>query len=277
MAKIKQKIGFIGVGQMSLALASGFLNKKVVEPAQVFACDIHTPSLDRFIKITGGTPLSGAHDIVKESDIVFLGVKPFQMDSLLNDLSKRASIQKLFQERFFITIAAGMPMATYGKYLGTATRMARVMPNTPCQVGQAASGICLSHSATSEDMELVHTLFDTVGVTVDVPESQMDALTGLSGSGPAFVFIMIEALSDAGVRMGLSRETATKMAAQTLKGAAEMVLRTGEHPAVLKDRVTSPGGTTIAGISELEKGGLRAVLIAAVTAATERSIAIAKK
>lgn len=277
MAKTAKKIGFIGVGQMALALASGFLSKKIIEPSQLFACDIHAPSLERFVKMTKATALDGAHSVVQESDVIFLGVKPFQMDSLLSDLSKRGSVQKLFANRFFITIAAGIQLSTYGKYLGNSTRMARVMPNTPCQVGQAATGICISPAATAEDAELVQMLFDTVGITVSVPETQMDALTGLSGSGPAFVFIMAEALADAGVRAGISRDNAIKLAAQTLKGAAEMILRTGEHPAVLKDRVTSPGGTTIAGIAALEEHGLRAALLAAVKASTERSIELAKQ
>jgi pyrroline-5-carboxylate reductase len=155
-------------------------------------------------------------------------------------------------------------------------RLVRVMPNTPCLVGQGACGYCLGENATAEDGRLVEQLLGSVGLAYRVDEKLLDAVTGLSGSGPAFVYMVVEALSDGGVRMGIPRPVATALAAQTVRGAAEMVLATGEHTGVLKDRVTSPGGTTIAGIQALESGGLRAALMAAVEAATRRSIELGK-
>jgi pyrroline-5-carboxylate reductase len=159
-----------------------------------------------------------------------------------------------------------------GKGLASGVRLVRLMPNTPCLVGQSASGYCLGPNATPADGQLVAQLLGAVGKAFAVDEKMLDAVTGLSGSGPAFVYIMIEALSDGGVRMGLPRDVAAALAAQTVRGAAEMVISSGEHPAVLKDRVASPGGTTIAGLQALEAGGVRAALISAVEAATRRSI-----
>lgn len=274
---IQQKIGFIGVGQMALGLAGGFLGKKLIDKSQLFAYDIFPPSGERFRKATGAQLLDSSHSVVEEASVIFLGVKPYQMGTLLSDLSQKREIVKMFPQKLFVSIAAGLPMATYAKYLGNSSRMARVMPNAPAMVLQASSGYCLSPTATKEDADLVRTLLEAVGMAVEIPEWQMDALTGLSGSGPAFVYIIIEALSDAGVKHGLSRDHANKLAAQTLKGAAEMMLRTGEHPAVLKDRVTSSGGTTIAGIHALESAGIRAAIFDAVTAATKRSAEISKE
>jgi pyrroline-5-carboxylate reductase len=171
-----------------------------------------------------------------------------------------------------VSIAAGVRLASLAEWLGSAVRLVRVMPNTPCLVGQGACAYSLGEHATPEDGALVGRLLGALGATWQVEEKLLDAVTGLAGSGPAFVYVMIEALSDAGVKMGLPRHIATEMAARTLRGAAEMVLTTHEHPAVLKDRVASPGGTTIAGLQALESGGLRAALMAAVEAATRRSI-----
>ncbi len=171
-----------------------------------------------------------------------------------------------------VSIAAGIRLAVLSAGLGDGVRLIRVMPNTPCLVGLGACGYCLGARATPQDGTLVEQLLGAVGLAFQVDEPLLDVVTGLSGSGPAFVYIMIEALSDGGVRMGLTRKMATALAAQTVRGAAEMVLRSGEHPGVLKDRVTSPGGTTIAGIAALESGGCGPHLMAAVQAATRRSI-----
>ncbi len=203
--------------------------------------------------------------------VVFLAVKPQQMGKLLGELRAEVSPQKLV-----VSIAAGVRLSVLAEGLGGEARLVRVMPNTPCLVGKGASAYCLGGKAAAEDGKLVGQLLGAVGVAFQVEEHLLDAVTGLSGSGPAFVYLMIEALSDGGVRMGLSRAVATALAAQTLRGAAEMVLATGEHPGVLKDRVTSPGGTTIAGLAALESGGVRAALIDAVRAATERSIALGR-
>jgi pyrroline-5-carboxylate reductase len=170
-----------------------------------------------------------------------------------------------------ISIAAGVTLSALSQALGDRVRLVRVMPNTPCLVGQGASGFAMGRAATQEDAALTMSLLSTVGIAVQVPESLLDAVTGLSGSGPAYAFEMIEALSDGGVFAGLPRDVATRLAAQTLLGAAKMVLATGQHPGALKDAVASPGGTTIAGLHELERGGLRGTLMNAVVAATRRS------
>ena len=170
-----------------------------------------------------------------------------------------------------MSIAAGVRLATLADRLGGGLRLVRVMPNTPCLVGQGATAYSLGGLATAKDGELVRQLLSAVGIACQVDEKLLDAVTGLSGSGPAFVYVMIEALSDGGVRMGLPRNIATTLAVQTVSGAAALVAQSGEHPAVLKDRVASPGGTTIAGLQALEEYGLRAALMAAVEAAARRA------
>ena len=198
--------------------------------------------------------------------MIVLAVKPQNVPAVLADLRGRIGGEKLL-----ISIVAGVRLAVLADGLGDG-RLARVMPNMPCLVGASASAYSLGPSATAADGELVAKLLGAVGRAFAVEERLLDAVTGLSGSGPAFVFVMIEALADGGVRMGLPRTVATALAAQTCQGAAAMVLATGEHPAALKDRVASPGGTTIAGLQALEAGGLRAALMAAVEAATRRAV-----
>jgi pyrroline-5-carboxylate reductase len=178
---------------------------------------------------------------------------------------------KVTSQHLVVSIAAGIPLKTLIAGLGPQARLVRVMPNTPCLVGASASGFALGGAATKEDSALVEQLLSAVGVAVPVEEKLLDAVTGLSGSGPAYVYQIIEALSDGGVRVGLPRAVATKLAAQTVLGAAKMVLETEQHPGILKDAVASPGGTTIAGLHELERGGLRAALMNAVESATNRS------
>jgi pyrroline-5-carboxylate reductase len=183
-----------------------------------------------------------------------------------------AEISSDVQSRhLLISIAAGVPLRTFAAALGSQARLARVMPNTPCLVGAGASAYALGGGATVDDGKLVSRLLSTVGIAVELPEHMLDAVTGLSGSGPAYVYQMIEALSDGGLLMGLPRDVATRLASQTVLGAAQMVIQTGEAPAVLKDAVASPGGTTIAGLHALETAGLRAALMNAVQAATLRS------
>jgi pyrroline-5-carboxylate reductase len=182
----------------------------------------------------------------------------------------------LGSRHLIVSIAAGISLRQLADSLGSERRLVRVMPNMPCLVGASASGYAPGESATPEDVNLVDRLLNAVGRAFRLPEHLLDAVTGLSGSGPAFVYVMIEALSDGGVRMGLPREVATALAAQTVFGAAKMVLETGAHPAVLKDMVASPGGTTIAGLHALEQRGLRLALMDAVEAATRRSIELGK-
>jgi len=262
---LEKSIGFIGAGQMASALGAGFVHAGIVTPHRIYAYDVSTDALAKFSRAAGSTACGTLEELVQKSDIIFLAVKPQQMEDVLGVLENLEKTSKLF-----ISIAAGVSLWNLTKQLGEKTPIVRVMPNTPCLIGSGASGFCLSESVSETEIQTVRMLLETVGVAVQVPECLMNAITGLSGSGPAFGYVMIEAMSDAGVKLGLPRVTATKLAAQTLKGAAEMVLQTGDHPGVLKDRVASPGGTTIAGLIALEDASLRSALIAAVLAATRR-------
>jgi pyrroline-5-carboxylate reductase len=250
---------------MATALAKGLIDSGFVPASSVLGADPHPEARRAFADATGARATERNAEVVA-AEVVFLAVKPQQMPGLLRQLAADARHATLF-----VSVAAGVPIATYTKALGEESRIVRVMPNTPCLVGAGASAYALGGAATPADGDLVRSMLETVGVAVAVPEGLLDAVTGLSGSGPAYAYQIIEALSDGGVRVGLPRDVATKLAAQTVLGAAKMVLETGEHPGALKDAVTSPGGTTIAGLHELERGGLRAALMNAVQVATERS------
>lgn len=264
------QIGFIGAGRMATALAQGLIAAGLADRQSLAASDASPAAIEQFAKSTGCRAVSDNAQVAQQCDVLFLAVKPQQMGAVLQELRGLTTARHLV-----VSIAAGVPLARMSAVLGEAPRLVRVMPNTPCLVGEGASAFCLGPSATSDDAQLVKELLSSVGKAFELPETLLDAVTGLSGSGPAFVYQVIEALSDGGVRMGLPRDVATALAAQTVRGAAEMVLATGEHPAVLKDQVTSPGGTTIAGLQALEAGGLRAALIAAVEAAARRSTELA--
>lgn len=264
---LKQQIGLIGAGQMATALGQGFVKAGLIAPESLLAADPDADALKRFAGVTGGRTTKDNAQVAQESDVVFLAVKPQQMAGVLAGLRGKVTAEELV-----VSIAAGIRLSVLAEGLGDGARLVRVMPNTPCLVGQGACGFCLGGKATAEDARLVEQLLGAVGIAYQLDEKLLDAVTGLSGSGPAFVYVIIEALSDGGVRMGLPRKVATALAAQTVRGAAEMVAATGEHPGVLKDRVASPGGTTIAGLQALEAGGLRAALMAAVETATRRSV-----
>lgn len=260
-------VGFVGAGRMATALARGFVNGALTAD-RVVAVDPSAEARAAFGQSVGhDVRVDEAAKVDLDADVLILAVKPQVMPAALSGLA-----EDLRPEQLIVSIAAGVSLATLEESLPEGTRVIRVMPNTPCLVGAGACGISSGTHATSDDVDLVCQLLASVGIVEVIPEKLMDALTGLSGSGPAYVFQIIEALSDGGVRMGLPRQTATRLAAQTLLGAAQMVLETGEHPGELKDAVTSPGGTTIAGIHELEAGGLRVALMNAVQAAAERSI-----
>lgn len=261
------KIGFLGAGKMARAMASGFCQAGLIDPTSIWAADPVETILQDFTKLVpGAIVLEDNKEVVRQCDVVVLSVKPQIVFTVAESIRPNVTADKLF-----VSIAAGVQLSVLAEALAT-RRLIRVMPNTPCLVGQSAAGFCPLDGANSDDVHLVTRLLESVGFAVRLDESLLDAVTGLSGSGPAFVYMMIEALSDGGVRMGLPRAAATALAAHTLRGAAEMVLQTGRHPAELKDEVTSPGGTTVAGLQALEKGGFRAALIAAVETATKRSI-----
>ena len=251
---------------MGRALARGFVTAGLTVGNQVSTADPLAAAREDFCRtVPEAQALASAVDVVANSDVVFLCVKPQQMKDVMRDVRPAVTAEKLI-----VSIAAGVTLRTLAEGLAS-ERVVRVMPNTPCLIGQCAAAYCLAGGASDDDGRLVGRLLRSVGVAFELDEKLLDAVTGLSGSGPAFVYVIIEALSDGGVRMGLPRDVATALAAQTVRGAAEMVLTGGEHPAVLKDRVASPGGTTIAGLTQMEQGGLRGTLIAAVTAATRRA------
>lgn len=256
---------------MATALAQGFLNAGLVRAEGLFAADISPEARARFAQETGGTAVASNGEVAARADVLFLSVKPQHMSVVLNEIAGAVTDQHLV-----VSIAAGVPLERLAEALGSQRRLIRVMPNTPCLVGASASAYATGGAATDDDARLIEGMLSSVGIAVQVPESLLDGVTGLSGSGPAYVYQVIEALSDGGVRVGLPRDVATRLAAQTVLGAAQMVLQTGLHPGVLKDAVTSPGGTTIAGLHALEQGGLRGCLIDAVVAATERSRELAQ-
>ncbi len=263
---MNHSIGFVGAGQMARALATGFVEAGKTSARQISACDPVQSAREGMGAAVPGSALHiDAAQVIGDSDIVFLAVKPQHVSSVFQQLERIDTSSCLF-----VSILAGITLPRLTAGLHT-ERVVRVMPNTPCLVGAGAAGYCLGPAASPEDDDLVRELLEAVGVACLVPESLMDAVTGLSGSGPAFVYQVIEALSDGGVRVGLPRDVATRLAAQTVLGAAKMVLETGEHPGKLKDRVASPGGTTIAGLHALETGALRATLINAVQQSTARS------
>jgi pyrroline-5-carboxylate reductase len=204
--------------------------------------------------------------VVAASDVVFIAVKPQYVAPVLREVRPQ-----LTKDHIIVSIAAGVTLNTLKEAAGEDARIVRVMPNTPCLVGETAAAMCLGGRADENDAEIISTLLSAVGKIYKVDEKLLSAVTGLSGSGPAYVFVMIEALADGGVRAGLPRDIAQQLAAQTVLGSAKMVVETGKHPGVLKDMVTSPAGTTIAGVHELERAGVRAAFINAVYAACQRA------
>lgn len=265
------RFGFIGAGRMATALARGLLSQGLADPERIVASDPLPTAAEAFTQATGAAAIDEGSQVAARSDCLFLAVKPRHMATALGQLAGR-----LTERHLVISVAAGVPLDAIAHMLGGGPRLVRVMPNTPCLIGQGASAYCLGPGATAADAQLVGRLLGAVGRAIEVDEKLLDAVTGLSGSGPAFVYLMIEALSDGGVRMGLPRDAALTLAAQTVRGAAEMVLATGEHPATLKDHVASPGGTTMAGLHALEAAGVRGALMNAVEAATLRSIELGK-
>jgi pyrroline-5-carboxylate reductase len=261
---ITQRIGFIGGGNMAEAIIRGLLAAGM-EKEQILAAD---PSEERRTLLSSTFDIAVGTDnrqLVEGSDVVILAVKPQVHRQVLADLSRDQ------EGRLFISIMAGVRTTALEDILGSADRVVRVMPNTPALVLAGAAAVAGGKRATEADIALTRAIFATTGETVVIGEQLMDAVTGLSGSGPAYVFSFIEALSDAGVKNGLPRDTATRLAAQTVLGAARLLLETGEHPAVLREKVTSPGGTTIAGLHAMEDKGFRAAVMAAVDAAVRRS------
>ncbi|MEO6788569.1 MAG: pyrroline-5-carboxylate reductase [Chthoniobacteraceae bacterium] len=277
------KLGFIGCGKMAAALIKGVIKSGVCKPEEITASDVHAPSAEKLCGETGVTIAASNPEVVATSDAIVLAVKPGDALPAIQSVTTQAmesSMRWAWQgggakgSKLLISIVAGLPIASLEKAVGEKLRIIRVMPNTPALVLAGASAFALGTQATEDDATVAQKIFGGVGLALRVKETLLDAVTGLSGSGPAYVYTIIEAMADGGVLMGLPRDLALQLAAKTVAGAAEMVLQSGLHPAALRDQVASPGGTTIAGIEALESGGLRAALIAAVRAAAERSAAL---
>lgn len=267
-----KKIGVIGGGKMGGVLISGIISRKLISAGNIAVSDTVTERLEDLRKTYGVYTTDDNKKVTKLSDIIILAVKPQNMSEVIEDISSA-----FHQSKLIISIAAGISTKFIEGLLKKKARVIRVMPNTPALIGEGAAALTCGAHATDEDLDMACHIFESVGITVNVKEELMDAVTGLSGSGPAYGFLIIEALTDAGVNLGLSRDTALKLSAQTIMGAAKLCLTGNRHPAELKDMVTSPGGTTIAGLKALEEGKLRATLMAAVEAAASRSRELGSK
>ena len=263
---LERTIAFLGAGNMAEALIKGLLRAGTARPESLIATGRREERLETLRRAYGVRTTLDNVAAVREADVVVLAVKPQALDKVLLQVAPAADMKKLF-----ISVAAGVPISMMEKRLGQGVRLVRTMPNTPSLVGAGACALSKGEHASEEDMAVASRIFQSVGITTVVEENLLDAVTGLSGSGPAYIFLVIEALSDAGVKVGLPRYTALKLAAQTVLGSAQLLIETNAHPGQLKDQVTSPGGTAIAGLHTLEAGGLRTTLINAVEAATRRS------
>lgn len=265
--KLAEKIGFIGGGKMAEALIKGILDVELVNADQIMVADPDLSRRDLLKKSFSVAVSADGNDIVKKSEVVILAVKPQVMGKLLDQLNK--SIGK---EHLIISIAAGIPISFIeGSLAGSGCRVVRVMPNTPALIQQGASALSPGSRVKDNDLEIARSIFDAIGISLVLDEVYLDAVTGLSGSGPAYVFTFIESLIDAGLKVGLSRQVAMDLVLQTISGSVNLIRESGEDPALLRAMVTSPGGTTIAGLHEFEKAGFRGIVMNAVEAATLRS------
>ncbi|TYH61154.1 hypothetical protein ES332_D07G030900v1 [Gossypium tomentosum] len=265
------KLGFIGAGKMAESIARGVVQSGVMPPQRISTAIHSNPSRGTPFQSLGISVYSHNTDVVDASDVIIFSVKPQVVKTVVLQLRPLLSKKKLL-----VSIAAGVKLQDLEEWAGHG-RFIRVMPNTPSAVGMGASVMSLGGAATEQDGELVGKLFGAVGKTWKADEKLFDAVTGLSGSGPAYIYLAIESLADGGVTAGLPRELALGLASQTVLGAAAMAVQSGKHPGQLKDDVTSPGGTTIAGIHELEKNGFRGTLMNAVVAAAKRSQELSRK
>jgi pyrroline-5-carboxylate reductase len=264
--RLKQlRIGVIGAGNMGTTILEGLLDAGAATADQLMASDPRE-ARRRELDERGVRTSASNLEVARFAELLVLATKPQVFDRMLTEIAAGTGPDTLV-----VSIAAGVPIAAIESQLAPGTRVIRTMPNTPALVGAGATAIAPGTHVSDEDLATVEALFSSIGITEVLEESLLDAVTGLSGSGPAFIFVIIDALSDAGVKVGLHRTTAQRLAAQTVLGAAKMLIETGEHPGKLKDMVASPGGTTIAGLHTLEAGGLRKTLMDAVENATLRS------
>jgi pyrroline-5-carboxylate reductase len=261
-----RKLALIGGGNMGEAILKGLIAAQILKPQQMMVTDVIEARLTYLRETYGVQALTDNTKAVGQADLIILALKPQDIVPTVQGIAPA-----MHEYHVVISIAAGVPTAKIEAAFAKPVRVVRVMPNTPALVLAGAAGLCAGSHATATDLEIARTLFDALGKTVVVSESLMDAVTGLSGSGPAYIFVLIEALADGGVKMGLGREAALTLAAQTVYGSAKLLLETGLHPGELKDRVASPAGTTIAGLHALETHAFRAAIIDAVERATLRS------
>jgi len=262
-----EKLGFIGIGNMGEALLRGIISSGLMPPDDILASDLDIDKLSSLSHELKIAAVESNRELVSRASVILVALKPNVILSVLSDISAYIS-----EPKWCISIAAGVSTDAIEDALQKDLPVVRVMPNTPAMVNEGMAAICPGKHASKEHIQRTQQIFQAVGKAIVVKEEKlMDAVTALSGSGPAFVFLMIESLTDAGVQLGLSRADAAVMAAQTVLGASKMLVDTGEHPAVLKNKVTSPGGTTAAGLYELERGNVRAGIIDAVVAAALRS------
>lgn len=267
-----KRIAMIGAGNMAGALIRGMLASGAVSAEQIRASDVRAERLDELAREHGIGVTTDNLELVTWANVIVLAVKPQVVDRLLNQIGGAVPADALI-----VSVAAGVPLRSLEARLPEGARVVRAMPNTAAIALAGATGIAAGTNATAEDLSVAKALFDATGRTVVLDEALIDAVTGLSGSGPAYVMLIIEALADGGVKVGLHRDTALLLAAQTVYGSAKLLLETGEHPGRLKDMVTSPGGTAIAGLHTLESGGLRRTLIDAVEAATARAVTLGEQ
>ena len=269
---IDHRIGILGAGNMGCAILRGLLAAKEVSPQQLCASDVNVKRLSELEAVLGISTTSNNRELLKFADVVVLSVKPQMLSEVLDEMGDAWRPDCLL-----LSVLAGVSTATLEARLPTHVRVARAMPNTAAVVLQAATAIAAGSRVEQSDMDVARALFDCVGHTVQVPEKLMDAVTGLSGSGPAFVLLALEAMTDGAVCAGMPRPMAVELAAQTMAGTAQMLIQSDEHPAVLKDRVTSPAGTTMAGLMELESAGVRHAFARAVIRAAERAAELGLK
>ncbi len=260
------RVAVLGAGKMGGILLQAFLKQNLFAAGQIHATVAHAERAVALSTQWGVDVSTDNLEAARQSDLILLGVKPFQVPDLIAQIKPALTPAKTI-----VSFAASVKTRAIEDAAGIEIAVLRAMPNTPSALGAGAAGLCAGRFVKPEQMELARRIFETVGRTVIVDEKHMDAVTGLSASGPAYIYIVIEALAEAGVKVGLPRDTATQLAAQTVFGAGKMVLETGYHPALLKDAVTTPAGCTVDGILELEEGGLRVTLIKAVMRATERA------
>ena len=265
-AMSKKKVAFLGLGKMGGILLQALLKKNLLSPKNTVATVRHPERAQKLSQELGISVTTDNRQAAQQSDLVLLCVKPQTVREVTEEIAAEMTPGKQL-----ISIAASVPTHYIEEILDSEVPVVRAMPNTPCVIGFGMTGLCKGKFADESHLDIAKTLFDSVGMTVTVDEKRMDAVTGLSASGPAFIYIILESLAEGGVKVGLPRDVATLLAAQTVQGAARMVLETGQHPALLKDAVTTPAGCTVDGILELEEGKLRVTLIKAVVKATERA------